>query len=60
MFTEKQTKYISTIIRSRYRSIKSALYNVFETSIIGCSREVDYLQNITTNIGNFINNLNIP
>lgn len=59
MFINDEAKIISTLLRINSRKIKSRLYNAFENSIVGCNREVQFLQDITANISNNLNNLNI-
>ncbi len=59
MFINDEAKTISTLLRIDSRKIKSRLYSAFENSIVGCNREVQFLQNITAEINSNFNNLNI-
>jgi len=59
MFIHDETKTMSTLLRINSRNIKSGLYSAFESSIVGCNSEIQFLRNLITNMNNFLSNLNI-
>jgi len=60
MFIHNDTKTMSTLLRINAGHIRSGLYRVFESSIVGCNREIQFLENLTNNMVIFLRDLDIP
>jgi len=60
MFMNQFSKNISVTIRQHAQSIRSGLHTAFEVSILGCQKELQFLNNLLSQIGTYLNSLSIP